>query len=186
MKYIYLFFICYFAAFDVSAVVKGKVGNVGCDYKNDDLYKPEWTAGDNHITNEEFILNILHKQKEIMDDLVKSGAEKRVEKINIPNVNDYMIEITNINNDGKFSFYKSSRIENGIWLASEEKLLGYCFEISIDSKFFKKIIDSDYINSSFESENDIFYIVDGPGDTYLKILYKSKKVDSVYFYASFD
>lgn len=186
MKYIVLSLIFYFSVFCVRADVESKGGMVGCDYKNRDLYNPEWTAGDNSIANEEFISNIVHKQKEIMEELVKSGAEKRVEKINSPHVNDYMIEITNVNNDGKFSFYKSSRIENGLWLTSEEKLFGYCFEISVNSKFFKKIIDSDYINKSFESENDIFYIVDDEGSTYLKILYKSKKVDSVYFYASFD
>ena len=186
MKFLVLIFSCFFAAFGVCADVTNKEEDIGCDYKNDDLYRPEWTAGDNFVTNEEFISAIMQKQNNIMDELAKSGAGRRVEKINIPNVHDYMIEITNIDNDGKFSFYKSSRVENGLWLSSEEKLLGYCFEISSDSKFFRKIIDIDYINSSFESENDIFYIVDDEGSTYLKILYKSKKIDSVYFYASYD
>ncbi len=186
MKYIVFFLVSYFSVFPVKADIESKVGVVVCDYKNRDLYNPEWTAGNNYITSEEFISNILHKQSEIMEELVKAGAEKQVEKINVPNVDDYIIEITNINNDGKFSFYKSSRIENSVWQTSEEKLLGYCFEISIESKFFKKLIDNDYINSNFESENNVFYIVDDGGSTYLKILYKSKKVDSVYFYASFD
>jgi hypothetical protein len=59
MKYIFLFLFFHFAAFGVSADVKSKVANVGCDYKNDDLYKPEWTAGDNFLTSQEISVHVV-------------------------------------------------------------------------------------------------------------------------------